>query len=44
MFGLDERQPLTLDRWLNDGDRVSAWGMTLLCYIVREYHAGTRGF
>ncbi len=29
MFGLDECQPLTPDRWLNDGDRVSVGNVTL---------------
>ena len=29
MFGLDECQPLTPDRWLNEGERVSIGNVTL---------------
>ncbi|SQJ25313.1 putative metal-binding enzyme YcbL -like protein [Salmonella enterica subsp. enterica] len=41
MFGLDECQPLTPDRWLNDGDRVSVGNVTLQVLHCPGHHAGT---
>ncbi|VEA39977.1 putative metal-binding enzyme YcbL -like protein [Salmonella enterica subsp. enterica] len=44
MFGLDECQPLTPDRWLNDGDRVSVGECDVTGVTLSGTHAGTRGF
>jgi glyoxylase-like metal-dependent hydrolase (beta-lactamase superfamily II) len=37
MFGLDDCQPLTPDRWLNEGERVSVGNVTLQVLHCRAY-------
>jgi glyoxylase-like metal-dependent hydrolase (beta-lactamase superfamily II) len=42
MFGLDDCQPLTPDRWLNEGDTVSVGNVRCRCCTARAY-ARARG-
>jgi glyoxylase-like metal-dependent hydrolase (beta-lactamase superfamily II) len=43
MFGLDDCQPLTPDRWLNEGDTVSV-GNVKLDVLHCQAYARPRGF